>query len=173
MELVLATTVLVLMVFGCAAPTVTVAPPASGAIDAPQETFMPTPAPSAPSSTTPLERIVGGLEVHEVPASTTQPSLTQEQAHAVVGGEIRAGRARMIGFGAGIPPLRVVEGAFVAGLTEVRNPQGGPVFESARPTQAWVVVLGGDGADGEYLVVGVVDDSTGTPLAVEVFTPGS
>ena len=137
------------------------------------ETVVVTPMPSALSSTTPQERIVGGLVVHERPATTMQPSLTPGQAQAIVEGEIRAGRARVIGYGVGIPPLRVVERAFSSGVTGVLNTQGGPVFESAEPIPGWVVVLGGVGADGEYLVVGVVDDSSGTPLVVEVFTPGS
>ena len=173
MRLALATTLLLMMAAGCATPTVTVAPPTSGAIVAPQKTLGPTPMPSTLSSVMPLERIIGGLEVHERPTTMTPPSRTQEQALAIVVGEINAGRARMIGFGAGIPRLRVVEGAFVAGLTEVRNTQGGPVFESSEPTRAWVVVLDGVGADGKYVVVGVIDDSRGAALAVVVLTPGS
>ncbi len=127
----------------------------------------PSPSPAAVTSI-----VVGGLQVDVIggPAAAT-PALDATAAGAVIGGELAAGRARVIGTNAGVPPVHVIDAAFVPALVRIIGPAGGTDFEPPEPVAAWVIVTEGRGADGTYIGVGVVDQD-GLPITTYVITPG-
>ena len=133
---------------------------------------LPRPAPDAPAAT-PTERVVGGIAFQERPVASLDPQLGPNEADAVIRAELGAGRATFATEALGVPAMRTVDGAFVPGLVGALGPAGQTVFDAATPVAAWVIVMEGHGADGGYIVIGVVDDRTGRPLTVYVVTPGS
>lgn len=130
------------------------------------------PAPDRPDAT-PTERVVGGIAFQERPVASLDPQLGPNEADALIRAELGAGRATFATDALGVPAMRTVDGAFVPGLVGALGPAGQTVFDAATPVAAWVIVMEGNGVDGRYLVIGVVDDRTGRPLTVYVDTPGS
>jgi hypothetical protein len=118
--------------------------------------------------------VVGGFAViHEWPGGPAKPAHTADEVTGIVHGEIAAGRVKVIAFGAGIPAMSIRGIWYSPGLIDVIDPGGGPRFQSSTPVAAWVVVLGGQGVDGDYNAIGVIEDATGRPLVTVVFTPGA
>ncbi|HYO43964.1 MAG TPA: hypothetical protein VES19_12265 [Candidatus Limnocylindrales bacterium] len=157
------------VVTGCGAGVPRSTAPASAAPASPASAE---PAPDGPAAA-PTERVVGGIAFREVPVASVEPALGPNEADAVVREELGAGRATLATEAEGVPAMRTVDGAFVPGLVGATGPAGQPLFDVDTPVPAWVIVMEGRGADGLYLVIGVVDDRTGRPLTVYVDTPGS
>lgn len=114
---------------------------------------------------------LGGLELHVAADAAADAAIDERSAAAVVMEGLAAGEGSVLGAHEDAPPLHLVAAGFVPGLEAIIGPAGGTDFAADAVIDAWVIVLEGQGGDGRYTGVGVVDQH-GDLLTLYVISPG-